>query len=289
MVVGHAPRPATPTRRILTLHGIAPTLSHSYCIHCRSMKNASRQTGSRSADGDGSSTSNAVVKAYAAIRERIVSGDYPPASRITEQEISDTVGVSRTPAREALRQLQAEGFVRVVPYQGAVVAEWTAEDVDDIFELRAMLEPYGASRAASRITVAGIAELRQLAVEQHSESRHRRSGYLQRIGSLNSRFHHTLHQFAGSSRLNATLSLLVETPLILQFFAHYRHEDLVRSARHHLEIVDALEARDGDWAAAVMRAHILAARGSPHTGPVPTGQVRASRSRAPGTFEESER
>jgi len=249
------------------------------------MKNTTGDT----VDTGGGGMPDAVEKAYVAIRERIVRGAYPPATRITEQEISDAAGVSRTPAREALRRLQAEGFVRVVPNQGAVVAEWTDADIDDIFELRAMLEPYGASRAAMRITAEGIVELRQLATEQHSESVRRRSGYLQRIGPLNSRFHRTLHKFAGSPRLNAALSLLVEAPLMLQTFSHYRHDDLVRSARHHLEIVDALEARDGDWAAAVMRSHILAARGSLQTEPVLAGRAQPARRGQPPSPGGTER
>lgn len=202
----------------------------------------------------------AVEKAYVAVRGRILRGAYPPAARITEQEISEAAGVSRTPAREALRRLQAEGFVRVVPNHGAVVAEWTAADIEDIFELRGMLEPFGAARAARHITPQGVAELRQLAVEQHEESVRRGKGHLQRIGNLNSRFHRTVHRFAASPRLVTALASLIEAPLILQTFSSYRPEDLVRSAQHHLEIVSALEAHDGEWAAAVMRSHILAAR-----------------------------
>lgn len=206
----------------------------------------------------------AVEKAYVAVRERIIRGAYPPAARITEQGISDTAGVSRTPAREALRRLQAEGFVHVVPNQGAVVAEWTEADIEDIFELRAMLEPYGAARAARRITPEGLVELRRLAQEQHQESVRRSKGYLERIGGINSQFHRAVHRFAASPRLIAALNSLIEAPLILQTFSRYRHEDLVRSAMHHLEIVSALEAHDGEWAAAVMRSHILAARVALH-------------------------
>lgn len=248
-----------------------------------------KTSGGRAVDASGGEMPDAVEKAYVVIRERIVGRAFPPGSRITEQEISDAAGVSRTPAREALRRLQAEGFVRVVPNQGAVVAEWTDADIDDIFALRAMLEPYGASRAALRATAEGIAELRQLAVEQHSESLRRRSGYLPRIGLLNSRFHRTLHQFAESSRLNAVLSLLVDAPLILQNFSRYTHDDLVRSARHHLEIVDALGARDGEWAAAVMRSHILAARGSLQTEPVLPGGERPTRRGQPQAPGENKR
>ena len=143
----------------------------------------------------------AVDKAYQTVRERIVRGVYPAASRITEQEVAAVAGVSRTPVREALRKLHAEGLLEFVPHQGAIVAEWTAEDRDDVFELRALLEAYGAARAARRMTAEGIAELRQLAEDQYHETLSKTEGYLERVGDLNSQFHRRIHEFAGSPRL----------------------------------------------------------------------------------------
>ncbi len=120
----------------------------------------------------------AVDKAYHTVRERIVRGVYPASSRITEQEVAAVAGVSRTPVREALRKLHAEGLLEFVPHQGAIVTEWTHEDRDDVYELRAMLESYGAARAARRITGEGIAELRQLAEDQYHETLAKPEGYL---------------------------------------------------------------------------------------------------------------
>jgi DNA-binding GntR family transcriptional regulator len=204
----------------------------------------------------------AVDKAYQTVRERIVRGVYPASSRITEQEVAAAAGVSRTPVREALRKLHAEGLLEFIPHQGAVVTEWTSEDRDDVFELRALLESYGAARAARRMSEAGIAELRQLAEDQYHETIAKAPGYLLRIGDLNSQFHRRIHEFAGSGRLVSALASLIEAPLMMKTFESYQNEDLVRSAAHHLEIVRALEARDGDWSAALMRSHILGARGA---------------------------
>jgi DNA-binding GntR family transcriptional regulator len=204
----------------------------------------------------------AVDKAYQTVRERIVRGVYPASSRITEQEVAAVAGVSRTPVREALRKLHAEGLLEFIPHQGAIVTEWTSEDRDDVFELRALLESYGAARAARRMTAEGIAELRQLAEDQYHETLSKTEGYLERVGDLNSQFHRRIHEFAGSSRLVSALASLIEAPLMMKTFASYQDEDLIRSASHHLEIVRALEARDGDWSAALMRSHILGARGA---------------------------
>jgi DNA-binding GntR family transcriptional regulator len=209
----------------------------------------------------------AVDRAYAMVREGIVRGTYPAAVRITEQEIADALSVSRTPVREALRRLQAEGFLKVLPHVGAVVTPWTDTDTRNVFELRALLEPYGAARACEQITPEGIATLRRLAEEQYHESATRGEGHIERIGKLNSAFHRALQDFSGNARLVTLLPALLEAPMMLKTFAKYQPQHLLRSASHHLEIVSALESRDPEWAASVMRSHILAAhaalRGEP--------------------------
>jgi DNA-binding GntR family transcriptional regulator len=202
----------------------------------------------------------AAQKAYNLVRERILSGEYAPSLRITEQEIADASGVSRTPVREALQRLQSEGFVHVTTNHGAVVVDWNDDDANDVFELRALLEPYGAARAATRTNPDDIERLRALAVAQYDESRQRRPGYPERIGDLNSRFHRLLHEFADSPRLSMLMPMLIEAPLVMRTFTKYDEAELLRSASHHLEIVNALEARDADWAAAIMRSHIHAAQ-----------------------------
>jgi DNA-binding GntR family transcriptional regulator len=224
------------------------------------------------------STTRAVQKAYAFIRERTLKGVYSSGLRITEQEIADATGVSRTPVREALHRLQAEGFVTLIPNQGAAVTEWSGQSIDDVFELRALLEPYGAARAAERISAKGITELAELARRQYDESVRRAPGYIRRIGELNSRFHRALQEYSGNARLVAMMPALIDVPLVLKTFTKYEPNELIRSASHHLEIVSALEARDGQWAASVMRSHIRAA----HVSLRKVGSAQASRVRAGG-------
>lgn len=203
----------------------------------------------------------AAEKAYALVRARILNGEYEPSLRLTEQEVADASGVSRTPVREALQRLQSEGLIRVTANQGAVVIDWS-DDADEVFELRALLEPYGAARAATRITAEGLNQLRALAEAQYRESCERKAGYTERIGALNSEFHRSLHEFADSARLSMLMPMLVEAPLVMQTFNKYDRTELVRSASHHLEIVAALDARDPDWASAIMRSHVRAAKHS---------------------------
>jgi len=202
----------------------------------------------------------AVDKAYQTVKEGIVSGRYPASARIREQDIAADAGVSRTPVREALRRLHAEGLVDFTPNLGSVVTTWSPADADEVFALRAMLEAYGARRAAHHATPAQLANLRELAEEQYRESLKRHDGYIERIGELNSSFHRSLQEAADSPRLARALAALIEAPLMMNTFLRYTAEDLQRSAGHHLELVTALEARDADWAASVMKSHIHAAR-----------------------------
>ena len=204
----------------------------------------------------------AVDKAYEAVRSGIIAGRYLAGARLTEQEVATTVGVSRTPVREALRRLDAEGLVEFTPKLGAVVTTWSEADSDEIFDLRAMLESYGARRATIRATDEQIAELRRLAAAQYHESVERKPGHLDRIAELNSQFHRRLQEAATSQRLGRALAGLIEAPMMMRTFLKYTPEDLQRSAQHHLEIVRALQARDADWAASVMLSHIHAARGA---------------------------
>jgi len=199
-------------------------------------------------------------KAYRVVRDGIVAGRFAPARRITEQEVAAAAGVSRTPVREALRRLHAEGIVDFRPNQGAMVTAWSAEETDEIYELRALLESHGARRAAQRATAAQITVLRGLAERQHAESLERSAGYLERICEINSCFHRELQVAAASPRLSHALASILEAPLALKTFLNYTPEELLRSAAHHLEIVRAIESRDGEWAASVMRSHVLAAR-----------------------------
>jgi DNA-binding GntR family transcriptional regulator len=198
--------------------------------------------------------------AYNTIRTAIAEGIHIPGARITEKEVAASAGVSRTPVREAMRRLAAEGLLRFVPNQGVYVTAWSDQDSDDIFELRALLEGYGARLAADKATDADISSLQSLAKSQYREAVERTPGYLERVADLNTRFHKKLQDVANSARLKATLADLSNAPLVLRTFRDYEHEDLIRSANHHLEIVEAIKAGDGGWASSVMHAHVKSAR-----------------------------
>jgi DNA-binding GntR family transcriptional regulator len=202
----------------------------------------------------------ATEHAYVSVREGILHGTYKAGARLTEEDLARSTGVSRTPIREALRRLQAEGLVRLEANHGAIVAPFELADAEEIFELRAVLEPIAAERAAVRADGATIAELRALAEQQALASTQRVGSYLAQIADLNDRFHRLVQTAAGSARLIRVIAGLTEALLILGTFAKYTQNELVRSADQHLELVQAFEARDPKWAHGIMRAHVLAGR-----------------------------
>ena len=104
---------------------------------------------------------NASVVATELIREAIVDGRLEPGERLKEEELAREMGISRTPIREALLMLQAEGLVVAIPNRGAMVRVHTPEDLDDLYQLRALLEGHATRRAATRISEPEIELLRE--------------------------------------------------------------------------------------------------------------------------------
>lgn len=194
---------------------------------------------------------------YAAVRKMILSGEAAAGSHLGEAELAESLGISRTPVREALQRLGADGLVDVAPHRGARVASWTREDLEEIFELRSLLEPHAAARAARRGPDPSVlAELRDLcdAMESAAEA-----GEYGQVAELNGRFHAAVVEASGNRRLPAMLTSVMHAPLIVGTFRRYDPSELTRSMNHHRELVAALTTRDPAWAESVMRAHIRAA------------------------------
>lgn len=207
--------------------------------------------------------SQAADRAYAALRAGILDGRYGPGARLGEIEVAAELGLSRTPVREALRRLGSEGLVESLPNRGARVRSWSADDLDESYEVRAVLEGLGARRAASRVSAEQLERLGELAgemVRADPSLGHRAPGDFADLAALNAEFHALILGASGSGRLGAALATVVQLPLVLRTYQRYTPEALARSHAHHHEIVDALRAADGSWAESVMRSHVLAAR-----------------------------
>jgi DNA-binding GntR family transcriptional regulator len=199
-------------------------------------------------------------RAQAALRDAILRGELRPGAHLGEVELAERLGVSRTPVREALSRLAAEGLVEAHAHRGARVVSFSADDLDGIFDVRLALEPRATGRAAMRVTEADLDALDDLAHRMLAVGAPGPDQDLDALVGLNRDFHARLLDAADAPALSAALANVVHTPVVLRTFHTYDPASLARSLAHHLEIVAALRAGDADWASAVMRSHLANAR-----------------------------
>lgn len=194
------------------------------------------------------------------LRRFILEGDIEPGARLGEVELAAQLGVSRTPVREALRALSSQGLVEILPNRGARVARWSVQDLEEIYELRVMLESHAARRAAGRMSTADVDVLTELCEQMEGCAQRGSKHDLLELSELNFRFHRRILDAADSPRLATMLASVVQVPLVMRTFIRYSPEALARSMGHHRELAAAMRAGAPDWAGSVMRSHIIAAR-----------------------------
>lgn len=188
-----------------------------------------------------------------AIREAIKNGSLQPRERLMEIQLADELGVSRTPVREALRKLELEGFIVMVPRKGAYVSDLTMKDVADVFEIRAALEGLAAALAAERITEEELENMERLLVEKGEAIN------LDDIGKLvavDTKFHEVMYQASRNERLSAIISNLreqIQRFRLTSLSIPGRKED---SLREHRNLLEAIQARDIQLARQLAQEHI---------------------------------
>jgi DNA-binding GntR family transcriptional regulator len=201
--------------------------------------------------------------AYQQIRRAIVEGRYKPGQRLIEQRIGEEFELSRTPVREALRQLEAEGLVHHEANRGAVVRGVSIEEVADLYDLRARLEGYAAELAAQRIQPEELARLDSgieafddaLSTEWDDEL-----DQLRAIDAANREVHGAVLAGARHERLARLLERTVDVPLVFQAFRQFDRAQTERSHLFHRLIRDSIVAGDGQRASSLMFEHILLGR-----------------------------
>jgi DNA-binding GntR family transcriptional regulator len=193
-------------------------------------------------------------RVLAELRRRIVDGDYAQGERLTENRLADDFGVSRNPVREALRVVETEGFVQILPRRGAVVATIDQSAVRDLFAVREQLETLAAGLAAERATEQDVTRLRTLLDEASAATE---SNDLNRVAELNSALHLAVIEISGNRWLVSISA------------AMYHHVHWVfrvgapRRAPHswveHIRLIDAIAAGDRPAAIEAARRHVAAA------------------------------
>lgn len=195
---------------------------------------------------------------HAVLRERIAAGRLAAGDWLREARLAAELGTSRTPVREALRALAAEGLVELVHHRGARVVQWSAADLDETYRLRALLEGEAAGLAAGRASPADLAAMAQ------AQARYERSiadgaPTVERAG-CNDAFHAAVLAASGSTRLPVLLAVITSAPLRARAIGSYTADDLQRSVLQHRDVLTAVREGDAALAVAAMRSHILAAR-----------------------------
>ena len=204
----------------------------------------------------------AVDAVYAALREAIITSLMKPGERMNVEELAGKLGVSLTPVRHAIQQLETEGLVEVKPRSGTFVANLSVQDIEDTFDIRYALERLAAERAVERVTPEIVGSLRDLlrllrrpvktSADRHAHERH------------NAELHQLLIQTSGNRRLEEmydTLNAHIRIARIHGAETDWTGRAKVEAAEHEA-IVDALEARNADALAEALRCHIYRAKES---------------------------
>lgn len=201
--------------------------------------------------------SSATERAYEIIRDAILNGDYPGGYRLREEDLAVRTGLSRTPVREAIRRLGVEGFINVEPRSGAVVSSWSLEQVEDLFEIRAILEGYGAFLAASKAKPSEVNELEAICLEMEKLVENKSKTFIESFSVSNKKLHTRILEMSGNQRLEQMATSLMDLSLIMRMYGGFSESRITRSCSDHRDIISAMRSNNPIWAESIMRSHIL--------------------------------
>jgi DNA-binding GntR family transcriptional regulator len=200
------------------------------------------------------------------LRNLIVEGVLPPGTKLNERELCETMGISRTPLREAFKVLAVEGLIEISPNRGASVYKMSETEIWETFELMGGLEAVAGELACERITAVEVAEIKalhyaMLACKAHNDL----PGYYSR----NQAIHNKINEAARNSVLHQTYLSMNRRLQALRFKSNSKPEKWDSAAQDHDEMVKALEARDGKRLSAILRQHLLDKRDAVMNMPTP--------------------
>ncbi|MCL5965742.1 MAG: GntR family transcriptional regulator [Deltaproteobacteria bacterium] len=182
------------------------------------------------------------------VRQAIINGQLPPGTRVAEPDLADRFGISRTPIREAFRQLESEGFITVIPRKGAVVASFSEKDISDFYDIKMVLEGYAARCAAKNLTERDIARMESVNRQMEGASSKKD---VRKVFALHNEFHDIFLAASGNEKLRSIVDNMV-----MQF---QRFRILLSmpgriegSIRQHQEIIEAFRKRNAALAGALV-------------------------------------
>lgn len=188
-----------------------------------------------------------------ALRQAIRDGILPPGERLMEIPLAEELGVSRTPIREAIRILEQEGLIVMIPRRGTYVADMSLKDVTEVFELRSILEELAAELAAERITNEEIEALEQHLVEIGNYMNEKN---LDKVVQADILFHEILYKASRNDRLVEMIHNLREQTLRFRTLSMSQTGRLAKTWDEHRQLVEAISDRDVERARQIARIHM---------------------------------
>ncbi|BCR02962.1 GntR family transcriptional regulator [Desulfuromonas versatilis] len=176
------------------------------------------------------------------IREAILKGALKPGEKVAEPELAERFGISRTPIREAFRQLESEGYLSVIPRKGAVVASLSERDVEEFYAIKSILEGYAARIAAERLSER---DLERLETINNNLEKLARDGDVKNFFRVHNEFHELFIRAAGNDKLLELINQLVLKFNRLRMASLSLPGRMEISVREHHKIIEAFRAQDG--------------------------------------------
>ena len=187
------------------------------------------------------------------LRQAILKGELKPGERLMEIALAERLGVSRTPIREAMRKLEQEGLVVMIPRRGAQVANITEKDLNDVLEVRIALENVAIEKACARMTEEEMRRLWLAAKEfEHTIA----EGNLVKLAEADVAFHEVIYQASDNKRLNQVLNNLREQ--MYRYRVEYLKDETIypRLLKEHKDIAESLRRKDKSRSSETMREHV---------------------------------
>ncbi|MEW7849908.1 GntR family transcriptional regulator [Massilia aurea] len=188
------------------------------------------------------------------LRHLIVEAVLPPGTKLNERALCETMGISRTPLREALKVLAVEGLIEIAPNRGASVYKMSTAEIWETFELVSALEAMAGKLACERITPAELAEIKRLHEAMlDCKARDDMPGYY----DCNQEIHRLINLAARNGVLHQTFLGINRRLQALRFKSNFKPGKWERAVHDHIDMIEALETRDGERLASILARHLL--------------------------------
>ena len=184
------------------------------------------------------------------IRDAIISGSLKAGSRVSEPELAERYGISRTPIREAFRQLESEGYLTVIPRRGAVVSEFNQKDVEDFYAIKSILEGYAARRACEKLTDKDLDKLQNINNRLSELARH---NDIKNFFKVHNDFHDLFIRAACNEKLRDLISNVLTRFQRLRMTSLSLPGRMMISVNEHEKIIEAFRKRDAEAAEGLVR------------------------------------